>query len=88
MPADAYMAQRSKLESQGLSPDEAQTMLKLVDKMKSSYETRKENATIARRSFAEWLKDTMPAVGRALGMAASAISKVIGSLAELIAVLS
>jgi hypothetical protein len=73
-----------QLREVGLTPEEAQDLVRLNAKLEQNYKAQALNGEVARRSFGEWLSDVLPAVGRALGIAANVVSKVLRSVAALI----
>jgi predicted DNA-binding protein (UPF0251 family) len=68
----------------GLTPEEGQDLLRLTTKIEQNQKAKAENSEVARRSFGEWLSDVLPKVARALGIAASAVSKLLNSITGLI----
>ena len=73
-----------QLKEFNLTPEDGQELLRLTAKMEQSHNAKALNSAVARRSFGEWLSDVLPAVGRALGVAANVVSKLLRSVAVLI----
>jgi hypothetical protein len=73
-----------QLEQFGLTHEQGQELLRLTGILKKNYEVAAVNSEVAQRSFGEWLSDVLPSVGKALGMAATIISKLLRSVATLV----
>jgi hypothetical protein len=73
-----------QLKESGLTPEEGSELARLVTKLEDNHRVMVQNNEVAQRSFGAWLSVVLPKVGKALGVAANVISKLLSSIAAVV----